>query len=85
MDERSWPFGQYEYVDVTFPPTAGEDVVVRYEKLRPESYGDVRWIDVCPNGAMVSKGAKAWGSQYVVLKANVASYETRVLLFVERR
>lgn len=85
MDDRQIPFNQYEYVDVTFPPTAGEDQVVRYEKLRPESFGDVRWIDVCPNGAFVSKGSKAWGPQYVVLKASSANYATRLLLFIERR
>ena len=84
MDDRSVPFNQYEYVDVTFP-AAGEDHVIKYDKLRPEQCGDVRWIDVCPSGASVLKGSKQFGPQYVVLRSTVGGYSTRLMLFVERR
>lgn len=47
--EKQSPFGQYEWVDVTFPE-ADIDVVIPYTRLRPESYDDVRWLDVTQRG-----------------------------------
>lgn len=47
--EKQSPFGQYEWVDVTFPE-ADVDVVIPYTRLKPESYDDVRWIDVTQRG-----------------------------------
>lgn len=47
--EKQSPFGQYEWVDVTFPE-ADTDVVIPYTRLRPEGYNDVRWIDVTQRG-----------------------------------
>lgn len=49
IDKQS-PFGQYEWVTVTFPD-ADTDVVIPYTRLRPESYEDVRWIDVAQRGS----------------------------------
>lgn len=48
VDKQS-PFGQYEWVTVTFP-AADTDVVIPYTRLKPESYDDVRWIDVAQRG-----------------------------------
>jgi hypothetical protein len=47
--EKQSPFGQYEWVDVQFPE-ADTDVVIPYTRLRPESYNDIRWIDVAQGG-----------------------------------
>lgn len=52
MDSKSdkqSPFGQYEWVSVTFPE-ADIDVVIPYTRLRPENFNDVRWIDVSQRG-----------------------------------
>lgn len=109
--DRQSPFGQYEYVDVFFPD-ADIDTSIPYTRLRPESYEDIRWIDIKqgglgavgsstgrnptynqPAGAApqvpqvyraVNADARPWGPGYIILRATLGEYSTRLLLFVER-
>jgi hypothetical protein len=88
--------GQYEYVDVTFQ-AANTETVIPYTILTPEDPESVRWLDITQGAvnvggtdtpAYVYRSAlpsrKAWGTGYIVLKATVAGYVTRLKLFVER-
>ena len=87
------PFGQYEFVDVEFGPV-NQDLVIPYQNLRVDDKDNVHWIDIRQGG--LSDGTVAlvyrvfdspssrFGSNYVVLRCNVAGYRTRLLLFTER-
>lgn len=92
-EQNPSPFGQYEYVDVVFPPVADTDQVINYTQLKPENVADVRWMDVTPKDiggspARVYQSSastrKPFTSGYVVLRCDQASYATRLLLFTER-
>lgn len=80
------PFGQYEYVDVTFA-AADTDTLIPYSILRPENVNAVRWLDVTPGAGRVYRAAdpnrQSWGLNYVILR-NSAAGVTRLLLFLER-
>lgn len=88
--------GQYEFVDVTFT-AANTDTVIPYSVLKPEDPNDVRWFDVTQKAVNVGgtdtlahvyqsglPSALAWAQGYIVLRATVAGYSTRLKLFVER-
>ena len=88
--------GQYEYVTVTFQ-AANTETTIPYTVLRTEDPESVRWIDVTPGAVDVASvdtpvavyrsglpGRLAWGTGYIVLKASVAGYTTRLKLFLER-
>ncbi len=80
------PFGQYEYVDVTFT-VADTDTVINYNTLRPEDVNAIRWLDVTPSTARVYRAVAPnrtnWAPGYVILRATAAC-TTRLLLFLER-
>jgi hypothetical protein len=91
------PFGEYEYVDVSFA-AADVDTVIPYSVLTPEDPNSVRWIDINPttvwDGATDTRGyvyrsanplRRDFGTNYIILRSNVAGYATRLLLFVERQ
>ena len=94
--QRQMAMSQYEYVDVVFT-TADADTIIGYSFLKPENDQDVRWIDVTPQ-TVYSSGTetpatvyksnmperKLFGRNYIVLRATVANYATRLLLFTER-
>ena len=89
---RGLPMARYEYVDVTFG-AANTDHVVPYTTLKPTDLEDVRWLDITPNSASATipviyrstdASRKGWGVNYLVLRCTVASYTTRLLLFLER-
>lgn len=87
------PFGQYEFVTVTFE-IAHEDVVVPYQNLRVDNKDDIRWIDVTQGGrsggspAIVYKTfdgpQKRFGTNFIVLRCTESGYTARLLLFTER-
>ena len=89
------PFGQYEYVDVTFQ-AADTDTVIPYKTLKPATAESVRWIDITPGSVYSAGEAPAvvfrsgnpariqWAPNYIVLMSSVAGYTTRLLLFTER-
>jgi hypothetical protein len=93
---KAVPFKRYEYVTVTFG-AANTDLVIPYSILRPTDLESVRWMDVSPT-TVYSGGSEtvahvyrsqdptrlAWGANYIVLRATVANYSTRLLLFLER-
>ena len=89
------PFGQYEYVDVTFG-AANVETLVPYKDLKPENPELVRFWDIY-KGSVYSAGEnpahvyrsgdparKAWTLGTLALCSSVASYTTRLLLFLER-
>jgi hypothetical protein len=93
---RVLPFKRFEYVDVTFGP-ADTDQVIPYTILKPNSLDTIRWVDITPgtvyNGSTETVAhvyrsnaptRLAWGAGYIVLRATVADYRTRLLLFLER-
>lgn len=80
------PFGQYEYVDVSFA-AADTDTLIP-TTLKVENPKFVRWLDVTPNVGAFVRIYRATGSEVVEnnlkLRCNIANYATRLLLFVER-
>lgn len=93
---RALSFARFEYVTVTFG-AADTDQVIPYQTLRPSDLTAVRWVDITPgtvyNGATEdipslyqssAPGRLAWGDGFLVLRSTVASYTTRLLLFLER-
>lgn len=90
---RQVPFGQYEFVTVTFG-VADEDVVVPYQNLRVDNKDEVRWIDVAQGGTSSGQPAivykvfdgpqKRFGANFIVLRCTQAGYTARLLLFTER-
>jgi hypothetical protein len=82
----------YEYVNVTFG-SANVDQVIPFVTIKPSEIGAVRWMDVTPTSATstvpviyrsTAVGCLDWGAQFIVLRSTVASYSTRLLLFLER-
>lgn len=94
--ERQISDGQYEFVDVTFT-AANTDTVIPYTLLSPEDPESVRWLDVTAGAVNVGgtdtvahvyrsglPSRQVWGDGYIVLRATVAGYATRLKLFIER-
>lgn len=93
---RQVPSIQYEYVDVTFQ-AADTDTRIPYSRLKPNNPNDIRWIDISP-GVVYTGGLDTVAHVYrsgspsrlpftatnIVLRATVAGYTTRLLLFLER-
>jgi hypothetical protein len=90
---RGVPFGQYEFVDVTFNSTANGDTEVKHSLILgdPEA---VRIIPVSWNFSStpadppyvwrnIASTRRPWGEGYVILKCNIASAQARLLLVVE--
>ena len=94
--EKQIPSTQYEYVDVYFP-AAATDVVIGFSRLRPDNPELIRWLDITPGTvytggvdtvAYVYRSASptrgAFSASTIQLRATVAGYRTRLLLFLER-
>lgn len=96
MVERGLPFDHYEYVDITFG-AADTDTVIPYTVIHPNDPTEIRWIDITPNSVYngsadvtpvlyrsASPTRMVWTSSAIFLRSSVASYSTRLLLFLER-
>ena len=90
---RGMPFGQYEFVDVTFNSTAHGDTEIKHSLVvsNPEAVRviPVEWsfastpVDppyVWKNSASTRR---AWGAGYIILRCNLASAQARLLLITE--
>lgn len=80
------PVAQYEYVNVTFT-AINSDVIIPYTRLKPNDVNTIRWQPVSLSAAGIiyrdlSGTAKAWTSQYIILRSNIA-LTARLLLFLE--
>ena len=80
------PFQQWQIVDVQFPSTANTDYVIRH-KLAPQNPRDVHYrvIKQFNNGVVyesAAPGGKQWGSDFIVLRSDKASWCGRILLGV---
>jgi hypothetical protein len=80
------PFGQYEYINVSFA-AADTDTLVPVS-LKVEHPSQLRWVDITPNaGAFVKiyiASAATLVDGNLKLRCNVANYATRLLIFTER-
>lgn len=87
ISSKQIPFGNYEYVDVVFGP-ANTDLSIPYTRLKIDEREQVRWVDVTPGEGRVYRPratpATRFGATFVVLRSDVANYQTRLMLFVER-
>lgn len=96
------PFGQYEYVDVTFQ-RENTDTIIPYTRLVVDDPEEIRYLDIRQEARLYygadeydlpptiptiyrlqNKARKPWGPGYIVLRCNVPTYTTRLLLFTER-
>jgi hypothetical protein len=90
---RGLPFGQYEFVDVTFNSTANGDTEVKHSLVisDPEA---VRVIPVTWSFASTplespyiwrnsASTRRPWGQGYIILRCNLASAQARILLVAE--
>lgn len=87
------PYGQYQYVDVTFNSTAHKDTVVTHDMVVPDPEA-VRWTVVQWGFSGppadppyvyrdTSTSKKPWGPRHIILRSNIASAQARLLLFIE--
>lgn len=86
--ELRLPIATSEYVDVTFASTANADTVIPHS-LNTPNYDDIRYLVVEQDGAGsvyrdLSATRRAWGRNYLILRASTASLTARLLLFTER-
>lgn len=82
------PFSQYQRLTITFSATPGADLVVRHG-LRTVDPNDVEYLVLGLDRAGSiyhdqSSTRKAWGSDFLILRASVASLKADVLLTVPR-
>lgn len=94
--ERQIPQTQFTYVDVYFP-AADTDTVVPFSGLKVDNPEEIRWLDIS-HGTVYTGGVDTLAHVYrsnsptrgaftassLILRASVAGYRTRLLLFVER-
>lgn len=85
---RGVAHGQYQYVEVTFSPTANGETVVRHQLFPATPYdvdyqvvGKDRTCDVYDDRGLDSR---PWGDKYIVLKCTVASAKVTLLLTTRR-
>lgn len=82
------PFGKTQFVTVDFSATPDADTVVPHT-LDVVDYDSIRYWVVNQNAAGSiyrdqSATRRAWGPNYLILRADVASLQARLLLFTER-
>lgn len=94
-DIRSaFPFSATELVEVTFNATANADTVIRHS-LNPTDPDGVKWsvwnlsLMASPSTVPViyqdsSTAHRAWQTDYIILRSNVASLKAVILLGVPR-
>jgi hypothetical protein len=82
--DRGVPFGQYEYVDITFG-TADTDVRIRHQ-LKAAPLTEVYYLVVKTDRAtVIYTGTETlWDQQHIVLKSNVANAVVTLLLFTRK-
>lgn len=88
VDERGLPYGQHQYIDVTFNSTANADTIIRHQ-LKPDTpaevdYQVVRKEQACDVYENTALDYRVWGNGYVVLRATVASAKVTLLLTTRR-
>jgi hypothetical protein len=87
------PIAKWEYVDVTFNASANGNTDVRHT-LAPADVESVRYLPVkweftsAPAAAPIiyrdtSATRRPWGTDYLVLRCNVASAKCRLLCWLE--
>lgn len=78
---RGQAYGQYQYVDVTFP-TANTDVRIRHD-LKAVPLTEVYYTIVKKNkaGDVFTGTESLWTQQHIVLQASVANLSVTLLLF----
>lgn len=87
------PFGQYEFVDVTFNSTANGDTEIKHSLVGsdPEAIRAVaiEWqftttpVESPYIWRNIASTRRPWGTGYIILKCNLASARARLLLFTE--
>lgn len=91
--QRQVPFGEYEFVEVTFNSTANGDTEVKHS-LRTSDPEAIRVIPVEWQFAStpvdppyvwrnIASTARPWGEGYIILRCNLASAKARLLLITE--
>jgi GH25 family lysozyme M1 (1,4-beta-N-acetylmuramidase) len=90
---RGLPFGQYEFVDVTFNSTAHGDTEVKHSLILsdPEAVRviPVEWkfastpVDPPYIWRNSASTRRPWGTGYIILRCNLSSAQGRLLLIAE--
>lgn len=91
--DKGLPFGQFQYVDVTFPGTADTDLSIPHE-LTLDATDRVRWFVVSTRAAAVptpftiyednSTTRRAWGKRNIILRCTQPSVTVTLLLVVAK-
>lgn len=91
MPAKGEPFGQFQYVDVTFPSTADTDLSISHE-LTLDATDRVRWIVVSATSTGTptpytiyedtSTTRRAWGKHNIILRCTQPSVKVTLLLVV---
>lgn len=89
--EKGLPFGQFQYVTVTFPSTANTDLSISHD-LTVEATDRVRWIVVSVEAASTpspyviyedtSTTRRKWGKRNIILRCTQPSVKVTLLLVV---
>ena len=82
------PIAQYQLVEVVFPATPDTDLLVRHGLMVENPY-DVYFQPVRQSTAGsvyedVTPGRRAWASNYIVLRSDVASWTGTLMLTIMR-
>lgn len=90
MPAKGAPFGQFQYVDVTFPDTPNTDLNIQHE-MTLDATDRVRWIVVSlrpptPGAITIyedtSTTRRAWGKHNIILRCTQPSVKATLLLVV---
>ncbi len=81
------PFGRWQIVDVKFPTSANTDYVIPH-MLEPSDPYDIQYVvlrqtmagNVYEANRGIVSDAKAWTTDFIVLRSDVASWTGRLLL-----
>ena len=89
--DRGLPFGQFQYVDVTFPDVANADLNITHE-MTLDATDRVRWIVVSARSSSTpvpyviyedtSTTRRAWGKRNIILRCTQPSVKVTLLLVV---
>ncbi len=91
MPAKGEPFGQFQYVEVTFPDVANTDTNIQHE-LTLDATDRVRWIVVSARSSVTpdafsiyedtSTTRRAWGKHNIILRCTQPSIKVTLLLVV---
>jgi hypothetical protein len=89
--DKGSPFGQFQYVTVTFPSTPDTDLVIPHD-LTTEATERIKWLVVSigfpstPSPYIIyedtSTTRRAWGKRNIILRCNQPSVKVTLLLVV---